>query len=259
MGSHQEVMNLWQLLTRLGEAQILLPAASVTAFALWRRAEARPLVVWWLSLLSIAVLITTASKVAFIGWGIGSPELDFTGVSGHTMFGAAVYPLLLASLAANLPPWGRTIGLCAGIALALLIGVSRVVLGAHSVSEVVAGLFVGGLASAMVFGKLNIPAGLVGPAMPVVIALWLGFMPAHAPSSKTHSMVTRLALVLSGHKTPHTRIEMFRKQASRDHAGVFAVGDVRSGSVKRVGDAISEGAASGARIHQYLEAARVAA
>ena len=34
--------------------------------------------------------------------------------------------------------------------------------------------------------------------------------------------------------------------------GVFAVGDVRSGSVKRVGGAIGEGAAVVASIHQYL-------
>lgn len=34
--------------------------------------------------------------------------------------------------------------------------------------------------------------------------------------------------------------------------GLFAVGDVRSGSVKRVGAAIGEGAACVAQIHQYL-------
>jgi len=41
--------------------------------------------------------------------------------------------------------------------------------------------------------------------------------------------------------------------------GVFAVGDVRSGSVKRVGGAIGEGAAAVAQIHQYLAAANAAA
>ena len=34
--------------------------------------------------------------------------------------------------------------------------------------------------------------------------------------------------------------------------GVYAVGDVRSGSVKRVGGAIGEGAAAVALIHAYL-------
>ena len=36
--------------------------------------------------------------------------------------------------------------------------------------------------------------------------------------------------------------------------GVFAVGDVRSGSVKRVGGAIGEGAAVVAQIHERLAA-----
>jgi thioredoxin reductase (NADPH) len=40
--------------------------------------------------------------------------------------------------------------------------------------------------------------------------------------------------------------------------GVFAVGDVRSGSVKRVGGAIGEGAAVVASIHEYLAAERQA-
>ena len=34
--------------------------------------------------------------------------------------------------------------------------------------------------------------------------------------------------------------------------GVFAIGDVRSGSVKRVGAAIGEGAAVVSQIHSYL-------
>ena len=40
--------------------------------------------------------------------------------------------------------------------------------------------------------------------------------------------------------------------------GVFAIGDVRSGSVKRVGGAIGEGAAVVAAIHAALTAAEAA-
>ena len=39
-------------------------------------------------------------------------------------------------------------------------------------------------------------------------------------------------------------------------AGVFAVGDVRAGSVKRVGGAIGEGAAAVSSIHRFLARAR---
>ena len=38
--------------------------------------------------------------------------------------------------------------------------------------------------------------------------------------------------------------------------GVYAVGDVRSGSVKRVGGAIGEGAAAVALIHAFLSKLR---
>jgi thioredoxin reductase (NADPH) len=41
--------------------------------------------------------------------------------------------------------------------------------------------------------------------------------------------------------------------------GVFAVGDVRSGSVKRGGGAIGERAAAVAQIHHYLSTASTAA
>jgi thioredoxin reductase (NADPH) len=41
--------------------------------------------------------------------------------------------------------------------------------------------------------------------------------------------------------------------------GVFEIGDVRSGSVNRVGGAIGEGAAAVAQIHQYLTTTGVAA
>lgn len=44
-----------------------------------------------------------------------------------------------------------------------------------------------------------------------------------------------------------------------DRPGVFAIGDARAGSVKRVAAAVGEGAAVVAQIHQYLDAADEAA
>ncbi|MGI8862037.1 MAG: thioredoxin reductase, partial [Gaiellaceae bacterium] len=42
-------------------------------------------------------------------------------------------------------------------------------------------------------------------------------------------------------------------------AGVFAIGDVRSGSVKRVASAVGEGSVVIQQLHQYLETAQTAA
>lgn len=211
-------LHFWRLLTRLGEAQILLPAALLLAWVLVRRLDARPLALRWMALLGAAALLTTATKVAFIGWGIGWPEANFTGISGHAMFAASVYPLLLGTLASRAPRAGRLFAVVAGCALALMIGISRVVLGAHSVSEVLAGLLLGGTVSAGAMGLMHAAQGLVGPAIPATVALWLALTPAHAPASQTHSAVTRLSLMLSGHKTPYTRSEMLREHRRRQTA-----------------------------------------
>ena len=95
----------WPLLTRLGEMQLLVPAACVAIWRMHREADARPLAAWWLLALAVATLITTASKVAFIGWGVGSASLNFTGISGHAMFAGAIFPVLMGAFASHAKPW----------------------------------------------------------------------------------------------------------------------------------------------------------
>ncbi len=202
------LQSFWHLLTRLGEVQILLPAALLAMLILSRRADSRPLATTWLGLLTLSALLTTASKIAFIGWGIGSAELDFTGISGHTMFAASVYPLLLGTLASRLPPWGQKTAVGIGFALAALIGLSRMEVSAHSISEVLAGLLLGGAVSATAMARTRLPRALMGSSLTVLIALWVLITPVHVPPLPTHSLVTRLALSLSGKPVPYTRRDM---------------------------------------------------
>ncbi len=200
-----QLQYFWHLLTRLGESQILLPAALLAMLALARHADSRPLARCWLGALALATLLTTASKVAFIGWGIGSAALDFTGISGHAMFAAAVYPLLLGTLAAPLPQQGQKIAVTAGFALAFMVGLSRLEVGVHSISEVVAGLLLGSAASVWAIASTRLPRVLLGSTLSFLVALWILLTPLHIPPLHTHSLVTRLALALSGHVAPHTR------------------------------------------------------
>jgi membrane-associated phospholipid phosphatase len=203
--------HYWHLLTRFGEIQIILPAALLVIVLLSRRAETKPLAVWWFGALAVAVLATTASKVAFIGWGMGIPELDFTGFSGHAMIASAVYPLLIATLTSRLPPMGQRWAVAAGFVLALLVGISRVEIGVHSVSEVVAGLLLGGAVSVIAIAKASLPRDVVGPLLAIVVGVWLLFLPLHAPQLQTHSWVTELSLRLSGNITPNTRSDMWQR------------------------------------------------
>lgn len=201
----QNFYAFWHLLTRLGEMQILLPAALLALLTLLRRPQARPLARWWLVFLLASAGLTTASKLAFMGWGIGNAALDFTGISGHAMFAAAIYPLLLGTLASHASPVVQRLAIGAGFVLALLIGISRLEVGAHSVSEVIAGLLLGGAASVGAMALACLPRAVIGPVLPLLVAVWIGVMPMHAPPSQTHDLVTQLALRLSGHQTPHTR------------------------------------------------------
>jgi membrane-associated phospholipid phosphatase len=212
-------LPLWLLLTRLGEAQIVLPCAMLAALVLLRKPNTRRLAVWWMWSLGAAMALTTASKLAFIGWGIGYPELDFTGISGHAMFASAVYPLLFGTLLApRAPRAGWRWAVAAGFLLALLIGISRVMIGVHSVSEVVGGLLAGGIVSVLVLGLVRMPRLSTGPIVPAVLVLFVAVMPVHAPASSTHSAVTRLSLLLSGNKEPYTRADMLHRVRGRKEA-----------------------------------------
>jgi membrane-associated phospholipid phosphatase len=197
----------------LGEAQILIPVALLASLLLWQKAEAKPLALWWWFYLGLATLLTTATKVAFIGWGLGIAELNFTGVSGHAMFAAAIYPILLGTVASQASTTGQSFAIATGFIVALLVGISRVLIGAHSDSEVLIGLLLGGAASTLAMMHTRLPRALIGgPIIPVIIFVWLLIMPIQAPPTQTHSMVTNLSLALAGSTVAHTRNEMLNKR-----------------------------------------------
>lgn len=202
----------WNGLTRLGEAQIMLPTALVLAVWYAGPGHSKRLAGAWLAGIVMATAVTTASKVAFIGYGWGWPALNFTGVSGHATFAAATCPLagiaaVSALAGARALPWQRA-GLAFGVTLALLVGVSRVVIGVHSWSEVLAGLAVGATATVTALVAERMPSVHPPRWLPLVFGLWLATAQNYAPPSTTHGWVTRLSLALSGRSEPHTRQDM---------------------------------------------------
>jgi hypothetical protein len=206
---------IWQVLTRLGEAEILIPAAVLLMLVLMAQSATRRFAFIWLALTTVATLMTTASKLAFIGWGLGWADFNFTGVSGHAMFAAAIYPVLMLVLLPRGAWTGRNFSLALGAALALLVGLSRLVVGAHSESEVLAGWLLGGAASALSIRLGRPPVTAVYPAVPMILVVWFLVLPLKLPGSQTHSMVTRLALAMSGHAVPFTRSQQKRLPLSQ--------------------------------------------
>ena len=200
----------WAQTTRLGEAQILLPAMLLALVWLARRPAGGRLALAWLGATVLAAVVTTASKIAFIGYGLGWAPLDFTGFSGHAMFAAAVLPLLLRLAAGPATRAGRGGVLALGYGLALLVAVSRVQVGAHSASEAVAGFALGALASAWALRAGRWPALPLARWMPALLLAWAVLGVGGAPPSRTHDLVTRLALAVSGRPVAYQRWELHR-------------------------------------------------
>jgi membrane-associated phospholipid phosphatase len=205
----------WAQITRLGEAQILLPAMALALLWLLRQPGGRPLALAWLLATGVAATITTATKIAFLGFGIGYAPLDFTGISGHAMFAAAVMPLLVRLGAGPGSADGRRRVLILGYLLALAVAVSRVKVGAHSVTEVVAGFCLGAAASATALRAGRWPALRLARWMPLVLLAWAVVAVVGAPASRTHDAVTQLSLALSGRPKAYQRWQMHRDHQQR--------------------------------------------
>lgn len=222
----------WQLFTRLGEAQLLLPALLLATWWLWRRPDGVRLARWWLACTAVATLVTTINKVAFIGHGIGYAPLNFTGISGHAMFAAAVLPPLVRLIAGS---WGVGPGrtwMLAGYALAAAVAASRVMVGAHSAPEVIAGFFVGGLASGLALRLGTVPAARWPRWVPALGLAWVMLGVFAAPPSPTHDLVTQLALAESGRATPYKRWEMHRDWRRSQARAAAAGAGVAAGSLQ---------------------------
>ena len=201
-------------ITRFGEMGIVLPlAAALSIWMLLSARSLRPLLAWLLPF-GLAIFITSLSKIAFIGWGLGIAALDFTGFSGHSMFAAGVYPVLAYTLAAQ---WTRTrsihrLAMLGGYALAALIAWSRIEIQVHSLSEVIAGFALGAASSAWAIAQMG-PVAARPPPLRLrwaVLGLvgWLSVMPLQAAPSRSHDMVTRLALELADHERPFRRADL---------------------------------------------------
>ena len=132
------------VVTRLGWGPVLLMVGSAGALWLWRRRGRARMAVGLL-----ATLGATAGLVALLKISIhrerpstasllGSPALDYAFPSGHTTDSAVTYVLLAFAFGMS-QRRGRRLLLSLMIGLALLIGASRVYLGYHYLTDVLAG------------------------------------------------------------------------------------------------------------------------
>ncbi len=137
----------WQFVSFFGDSTVLLPSAVVLFTVLVLRKASRSLAWQWVLLYGITGAVVCISKLAFMGWGIGIREIDFTGFSGHTALSTAFWPILLWLLTTRATFTVRCSAVFVGYALAVMVGYSRLMIHAHSVSEVVSGFILGACGS----------------------------------------------------------------------------------------------------------------
>ena len=201
----------WHALTWLGDSGLLLPAAvSITVWlALSRRTW--PTAALWVLLFGCGSLLILASKLAFMGWGIGSARYNFTGFSGHTALSASVWPVVLWLITARQSHRTRVVAVWLGWLLAGAIGASRLAVLAHSASEVAAGYALGFAISASFLAlqrgrpHSRIPAVLVVLSLLAPLTLLQPGKPA-----PTQSALERLAMRLAGTDRVYTRDDLAR-------------------------------------------------
>ncbi|MBN4665301.1 phosphatase PAP2 family protein [Pandoraea nosoerga] len=196
--------NSWITITNFGSAAVTVPAAA--ALTLWLlSARAWRMAVTWGMMFAAGALLVAVSKVMFLGWGMGVRELDFTGVSGHTMLAATVYPTMAWLLLRRVAwPW-RVLGMAAAMAGSVAVGVSRVALSAHSISETVAGWVVGfAVCGAFAWFSRRDDAPHL-KALPMAASLFVLVMWLHGERVPTQRWITHIALKLSGRDQPFRR------------------------------------------------------
>jgi membrane-associated phospholipid phosphatase len=197
-------MISWMKITSFGGITVMAPAAiAITAWLVVGRAWRMAL--WWCLLFTTGMSLVVATKIAFIGWGIGIRSLDFTGFSGHSMRATAVIPVLFYLILQKAPPIARASGVSLGIVFGVIIGISRLVLHAHSVSEVVAGCILGGMVSLSFIWILGHSQRFVPYRALLALSLIALLAPPYAEPAPTQRWITGVALYLSGHDRPFVR------------------------------------------------------
>lgn len=137
--------NLALPLTGFGDLAVLLPI-TIAIFAWLAFLPARRHAAWWAIAVAVCMGGTAFLKILFF---ICPPVEDLHSPSGHASLSTLVYGGLAVLAARRSDGWRRSAIIGAGVAFALAIAASRVVLSSHTLIETVLGVAVGAAALAV--------------------------------------------------------------------------------------------------------------
>lgn len=192
----------WMKLVYVGGTTFMLPAAA--AIGAWLVVSRGWRVAWWWSLLFLCGLgLIIASKMAFMGWGVGVPSIEFKAMSGHAYLTTSVAPTGMYLLLQGHSAKARAMGVLFGFVFSLAMGACLAFYDFHSIPEIIGGTLIGGAVSLGFIRKsARLPTVPVNPALLASSALVFFVVWQLKPGSLERWMVSA-ALHLSGSERPY--------------------------------------------------------
>jgi len=210
-------MMWWRDLSLMGSLVVTGPIG--IAIAVWLLAgQSWRLTLSWCLLFGAGMAVVVLTKVAFIGWGVGVESIEFSGISGHAMRAAAVFPVAFYLAFRRAGPRAGLWGALAGVAVALLISISRIQVEAHSVSEAVTGTVLGLMVAAAFIWHASTEHHLAIGRVLLALCIPVLLIAPRVDPAPTEQWMTQLALLLSGHDEPFTRRQWHTPPPARNTA-----------------------------------------
>ncbi|MFV8847173.1 phosphatase PAP2 family protein [Serratia fonticola] len=202
----------WHFLTFFGDSMLLLPCAAIVFIILLLSPTSRKPTWQWMLLFGGVGAVVCVSKLAFMGWGIGSCHWDFTGFSGHSALSASIWPVLLWLLCGRFSSPVRRTAVIVGYLLAAVVGYSRLVIHAHSTSEVITGLALGFIVSStfLILQRGTQPPRLSYRKIAVTLALPLVLINS-GTAAPTQGLLERIAVTIAPVEKTFVRADLHKK------------------------------------------------
>ena len=187
---------LLRFVTDCADQAVILPMVAAVAVVLLAQRRWHVAITWLLAVsgvLGTLLLLKTAGYAC--GWllpALGPGRLDLHSPSGHVASGAVVCSGIVMLQARR--PWSDAAlaGLAVALAAAVVIGTTRVLLGAHSLAEVIIAAAIGGV-GAVAFGWVG-GRRLVGKSgLPVAAAAAVVLMAFHGRHLPAESIIQSAA------------------------------------------------------------------
>ncbi|CAI2156959.1 phosphatase PAP2 family protein [Serratia fonticola] len=201
----------WHFLTFFGDSMLLLPCAAIVFIILLLSPTSRKPTWQWMLLFGGVGAVVCVSKLAFMGWGIGSRHWDFTGFSGHSALSASIWPVLLWLLCGRFSSPVRRTAVIVGYLLAAVVGYSRLVIHAHSTSEVITGLALGFIVSStfLMLQRGTQPPRLSYRKIAVTLALPIVLINS-GTAAPTQGLLERIAVTIAPVEKPFVRADLHK-------------------------------------------------